>query len=77
MENIHGNNRSIIDVINDPFGFTYSEINSVIGEHDSSALYSLLYKNASRKKVHTIWIKDIIKDVDTKNTFLNCPMINL
>jgi 23S rRNA (adenine2503-C2)-methyltransferase len=66
MENIHGNNRSIIDIINDPFGFTYSEINDAIGEHDSKALYSLLYKNISRKKIHTIWIKDIIKNADTK-----------
>jgi 23S rRNA (adenine2503-C2)-methyltransferase len=34
-----------------------------------TALYSSLYKkckNASPKKAHTIWIKDILKDVDTK-----------
>jgi 23S rRNA (adenine2503-C2)-methyltransferase len=66
MKNIHENNCSISDVINDPFGFTYNEINNVIGEFESKALYSLLYKNTSRKKVHTIWIKDIIKDADTK-----------
>jgi 23S rRNA (adenine2503-C2)-methyltransferase len=66
MENIHGNNGSIVDIINDPFGFTFNEINDVIGEHDSKALYALLYKNNSHKKVHTIWTKDIIKDTDTK-----------
>jgi 23S rRNA (adenine2503-C2)-methyltransferase len=66
MENIHGHNGSIVDIINDPFGFTFSEINDVIGEHDSKALYTLLYKNNSRKKVHTIWTKDIIKDTDAK-----------
>jgi 23S rRNA (adenine2503-C2)-methyltransferase len=66
MKNIHGNNCSITDVINDPFGFTYNEINDVIGEFESQALYSLLYKNTPRNKVHTIWIKDIIKDAGTK-----------
>jgi hypothetical protein len=25
MENIHGNNGSIVDIINDPFGFTLNE----------------------------------------------------
>ncbi|MDR0374170.1 MAG: 23S rRNA (adenine(2503)-C(2))-methyltransferase RlmN [Treponema sp.] len=66
MENIHGNNGSIIDIINDPFGFTFSEINGVIGEHDSKALYALLYKNSSRKKNHAIRTKDIIEGADTK-----------
>jgi 23S rRNA (adenine2503-C2)-methyltransferase len=66
MENIHGNNRSIIDIINDPFGFTYREIHGIIGEQNSRELYSLLYTNNSRKKVHTIWPKDIIGDTDTK-----------
>jgi 23S rRNA (adenine2503-C2)-methyltransferase len=66
MKNIHGNNHSIIDIINDPFGFTYNEINGIIGEQNSGELYSLLYTNNSRKKVHTIWQKDIIKDTDAK-----------
>jgi 23S rRNA (adenine2503-C2)-methyltransferase len=66
MENMHGNNHSIIDIINDPFGFTFNEMNGFIGEHDARALYTLLYKNNSRKKIHTIWVKNIIKDADTK-----------
>jgi 23S rRNA (adenine2503-C2)-methyltransferase len=66
MENIHGNNSSLVDIINDPFGFTFNEINEVIGEHDSKALYTLLYRNNSHKKIHTIWTKDTVKDVDTK-----------
>jgi 23S rRNA (adenine2503-C2)-methyltransferase len=66
MENIHGNSSSIVDIINDPFGFTFSEINSVIGERNSKALYSLLYKSNYRMKTHSIWTKDIIKDTDAK-----------
>jgi 23S rRNA (adenine2503-C2)-methyltransferase len=66
MENIHRNSDSIVDIINDPFGFTFNEINGVIGEHDSKALYTLLYKNNSRVKIHTIWTKDIIKDTGAK-----------
>jgi 23S rRNA (adenine2503-C2)-methyltransferase len=66
MGNIHGNNGSIIDIVNDPFGFTFNEINSVIGEHDSKTLYALLYKSNFRKKMHTIWIKNIVQDADAK-----------
>jgi 23S rRNA (adenine2503-C2)-methyltransferase len=66
MKNIHGNNHSIVDVISDPFSFTYNEINDITGEYDAKALYSLLYKDVLRKKAHTIWIKDIVKNVDTK-----------
>jgi hypothetical protein len=66
VKNIHGNSCSIIDVINDPCGFTYDEINAVIGEHESKVLYSSLYKNSLRKKSRTIWIKDVIKDVNAK-----------
>jgi 23S rRNA (adenine2503-C2)-methyltransferase len=66
MENIHGNNDPIIDIINDPYGFTFDEIHGVIGEHDAKALYTLLYEGGFRKKNHTIWKKDIVKEADTK-----------
>ncbi|MDR2135220.1 MAG: radical SAM protein, partial [Treponema sp.] len=66
MKNIHGNSCSIVDVINDPFGFTYDEINAVIGEHESKVLYSFLYKNGLREKARTIRIKDVITDENTK-----------
>jgi 23S rRNA (adenine2503-C2)-methyltransferase len=66
VENIHGNNGSIVDIVNDPFGFTFGEINGVIGEHNSKALYALLYKSNSQKKAHTIWAKDIVKAADAK-----------
>jgi 23S rRNA (adenine2503-C2)-methyltransferase len=66
MENVHGNNGSIIDIISDPFGFTFNEITGLIGEHDSKALYALLYKSDSHGKNHAIWTKDIIKDGDAK-----------
>jgi 23S rRNA (adenine2503-C2)-methyltransferase len=65
MKSFHGNH-SIIDVITDPFGFTCVEINNILGEHDSQALYSFLYKNLSPQKIHTIWIKDIIRDRDAQ-----------
>ncbi|MDR2747121.1 MAG: hypothetical protein LBB77_06685, partial [Treponema sp.] len=61
MKNSHGNTASLIDIINDPFDFTYAEISGAIGERDSGALYSLLYKNSGRK-VRTIWIKDVFGD---------------
>jgi 23S rRNA (adenine2503-C2)-methyltransferase len=64
MKNFHGN--SVIDIIGDPFGFTSDEITAVLGEHDSGALYSFLYKNTSPQKIRTIWIRDILKDTDTK-----------
>ena len=44
MKNNHEKNYSIVDIINDPFGFSYSEINNVISEKDSKTLYSFLYK---------------------------------
>jgi 23S rRNA (adenine2503-C2)-methyltransferase len=66
MENIHGSNVSIVDIISDPFDFTFKEINGVIGENNSKSLYKLLYKINSCKKIHTIWKKDTIKDADTK-----------
>jgi 23S rRNA (adenine2503-C2)-methyltransferase len=65
MKNLYGN-CSIVNIINDPFGFTRDEINNVLGEHDSKTLYSFLYKNTSNKKINTIWIKDILKDTDTE-----------
>ncbi|MDR2481758.1 MAG: radical SAM protein [Spirochaetaceae bacterium] len=66
MKNVHGN-YSIIDIINDPFGFTHAEISAVLGSHDSKELYSSLYKKIHpSKKIHTIWIKDIFKDTDTE-----------
>jgi 23S rRNA (adenine2503-C2)-methyltransferase len=66
MENIHGNNHSIIDIINDPFGFTYHEMNGIIGEPNARELYSLLYTNNSRRKARTLWPKNIIKDTDAQ-----------
>lgn len=66
MENVHGKNYSIIDIINDPFGFSFSEIGNVIGENNSKALYSFLYKNHSLKKSHSIWVRDIFKDINTQ-----------
>ncbi|MDR2476726.1 MAG: radical SAM protein [Treponema sp.] len=66
MKNIHGNNCSLIDIINDPFGFTCAEIASVIGENGTRKLYSFLYKNPSLKKSHTLWVKDIFKDIYTQ-----------
>jgi 23S rRNA (adenine2503-C2)-methyltransferase len=73
MKNIHGNKFTLVDIINDPFGFTYDEINTVIGEYDSKALYSLLYKTISQAKVHTIWAKDIIKDIDAEKYIFELP----
>ena len=63
MKNIHGN---IVDIINDPFGFTFNEITGIIGEQNSSALFSSLYKSTLPPKIHTIWIKKIVKDTDTQ-----------
>ena len=63
MKNMPGN---IIDIINDPFGFTFNELVSIIGEHEAASLFSLLYKNTAQRKAHTIWIKDILKDHDTQ-----------
>ncbi|MDR2467939.1 MAG: 23S rRNA (adenine(2503)-C(2))-methyltransferase RlmN [Spirochaetaceae bacterium] len=65
MKNLQGN-YSLVSIIGDPFGFTRDEITSVLGEYDSKTLYSFLYKNTSHKKVHTIWIKDMLKDTDTE-----------
>ena len=65
MKGVH-EKRSLIDIVADPFGFTSDEINAVMGEHDAKALYAFLYKNASPKKIHTIWIKDRVKDTDTE-----------
>ncbi|MDR2478359.1 MAG: radical SAM protein [Treponema sp.] len=65
MKNFHGH-YSVIDIIKDPFAFTYSEISHILGEHDAKALYSFLYRNTSHKKTHTIWAKGIVKDTDTK-----------
>jgi hypothetical protein len=77
MENIHGNNGSIIDIINDPFGFTFNEINRVLGENDSRALYTLLYKNNSQKKITQYGQRTQLKMWIQKNTFLNYPMKNV
>lgn len=63
MKNIHGN---IVDIINDPFGFTFNEIAGIIGERNSCALFSSLYKSNLPKRIHTIWIKEIVKDTDTQ-----------
>jgi len=59
-------NCSVIDIISDPFGFTCGEVAKIIGEHDAKALFSILYKNAPKKKPHTMWVKEVHKDTDTQ-----------
>ena len=54
------------DIISDPFGFTSKEIANIIGEHDAKALYSVLYKDMSRRKPQTVWARDIYRDADTQ-----------
>ena len=58
--------QSIIDIINDPFGFTSAEMRETLGEQNTKTLCARLYKNKSGQKSHTIWIKDIVKDADTQ-----------
>jgi 23S rRNA (adenine2503-C2)-methyltransferase len=65
MKNFHGN-YSIVDIINDPFGFTRDEIGGVLGECDARALYLSLYGHTSSAKNRAIWIKDTLRDGDTK-----------
>jgi len=66
MKNIRGNSCSLVDIVGDPFGFTSKEMAGLIGERDAKALYSVLYKEMSARKAHTVWAKDIHKDADTR-----------
>ena len=66
MKNTYVNNSTIIDIINDPFGFTFDEINKIIGLNQSKALYSLLYKNTFHKFPRVIWEKNKLKDTYTQ-----------
>ncbi|MDR2534668.1 MAG: 23S rRNA (adenine(2503)-C(2))-methyltransferase RlmN [Treponema sp.] len=66
MKNISGNISSIIDLINDPFGFSYDEISPILGEDDAKALYVRLYRGGLLKKPHTIWVQNIISATDAK-----------
>jgi len=57
---------SVADIVSDPFGFTFGETASAIGEQDAKALHSILYKSASGKKPRTMWAKEIHKAADTQ-----------
>lgn len=73
MKNIHGNNCSIVDIINDPFGFTFAEIAGVIGENNSRTLCSFLYKNHTLKKPHALRVQNICKDMHTQKYVYALP----
>jgi len=76
MKNARGNaepNYSVDDINRDPFGFTFKEISKLMDDPGAKALYSRLYKNASKKKPQTIWAKDIFKDADTQKYVYELP----
>jgi len=64
---------SAADITGDPFGFTFKEISRVMGEPDAKALYSGLYKGASKKKPYTVRARDIFRDADTQKYVYELP----
>jgi len=70
---LNNNTYSVANITKDPFGFTFKEIANLMGEYDANALYSILYKNMSKKKPQTIWAKNIYKDADTQKFVYELP----
>jgi 23S rRNA (adenine2503-C2)-methyltransferase len=55
----------VTDIINDPYNFTLEEIKNILGDSCSKNIYSMLYQNVAKRKVHTVWPKNLIKDTNT------------
>lgn len=64
--NKHDNSRSVIDILNDPFGVPFVDVKNILGENAAKAWYTFLYKNNSPQKAHTIWAKEVLKNADTQ-----------
>lgn len=53
------------EVYNNPYGYTYKEIVSALGENDGKTLSSELYSKRKNKDYFTIQIKDVFDGKDT------------
>lgn len=55
------------DIYKDPYGYTYSEMVSVLGENEAGKIYRELYsRSKNTDKYRTITIKEIFRGVDTQ-----------
>ena len=53
------------EILNDPYNYTFEEMTKILGEEQTTSLFSSLYKNKSGKKYATIKVREVLKGGDT------------
>lgn len=61
----HINRFTAEDIYNDPFGYTYEEYSTVLGENAASDFYGNIYSSPKKSKYKTIKSKEVLRGRDT------------